>query len=1286
MTIIRSNFILYFLLLLYCVNANAQIRPQWEPREDLNILLPSSVKVFEAKGQLEDGKFYRAVHATVDLRDENLVLRALGSNTLRQTTEETSRQNNGILAINGGYFSSKASVSLLVSDGKILSPGLTPKVSRGAFTMMKGRPEILWTRAGDTGSVKMMYSSASSLGNGKEFHANQAVGGGPVLIREGRINVTAEQEGFGGSHVLRHPRSAIGYKDEHTLVIMVVDGRQPASAGVTLTELADLMLSAGAVEAVNLDGGGSSALVAANEVVNVPADIPGGDRNSLRKNASALVLSEIIQPEEKEIVYLDTDSDNYAEIGLWKTSNLSNYYGRTPSRTALASHTYNEAIYTFEGLSRRPYQLAAWWTVDEENTQETAYVLHHGRTTDTLWVDQSSWSGSGKWNVLGNFIIGPEDFLKVLGAGTQGKMQVDAIRLVPNKNMPELPLRGDQRIAVISDLNSGLGAADYQWQVDSILDRIPRIWKPDLVISGGDMVAGMGISDTSHLRKMWTGFDQHIARPLREHNIPFAFTLGNHDGPRSYPLERKIAAEYWNKQEHDPGLEFVDREFFPNYYSFVKDSLFFVSWEASSSEITQANLTWLEEQFNSPEAQSAAFRFVMGHMPLYSVAQERNSKGNVLNDPVKLQRLLEKYNVHTYISGHQHAYYPGKRGDVEFLNTGAAGSGPRSWLNLDRKPVNTITIMDVFHEKDSITYTTYNIKEKDAKDLQILDETRLPSSMFGVNGHLLRRDLTISTKASGIFSNRPVFGQSAETGMGTASATMENQEVIISGKYSSLQGRIRKDNGLALYLGRNTESGTFLAEIEPLSRTEKNGSFRARFQIQDIMAKVKISEIQDAVTDFQELLSVGALYVALRTETGILRAQLVPENNTSPHAPAITSHLEKNIYAVRDTEALYEINWKPEQDKDGDLTSYTYQVARDRDFKRLVFEAATGRNSSLKKTERFWFKLLGNTPLGQPVQFFHRVIASDGKNNNFSPGAGFRLMKSDEPLDDFAEVEAPSYEFAGKIDAAGAGYGAEWDGDGKLWLADYRGALIIKETNGADASFSPVRSIEVNGRNYGLNPINGLGIDKDGNILVGSNHNLLKIDASTGKGIAAWEVPDGGRAITSPRANEKGEIYAMSLFGEDPNYVLKQSEEDSSSFELLRTIHLDDRILSRTFDMTSDGMTLYFPNPGSPLIQAYTSKDGTMYQEDEKITSLAAGSSAIQVLHNSILVSAVKSSGISPSSFHYRDEKQQKMWTMYLPEVNGAEPRGIGVSPDGKTIIFCSWDKGGGYYKYLLKD
>ena len=84
-----------------------------------------------------------------------------------------------------------------------------------------------------------------------------------------------------------HPRTAVGYsKNGKFLFIVVVDGRQPFySQGITLAELAELMIKLGAHDAMNLDGGGSSTLVVRGadgkpRVLNSPIDqyIPGRER------------------------------------------------------------------------------------------------------------------------------------------------------------------------------------------------------------------------------------------------------------------------------------------------------------------------------------------------------------------------------------------------------------------------------------------------------------------------------------------------------------------------------------------------------------------------------------------------------------------------------------------------------------------------------------------------------------------------------------------------------------------------------------------------------------------------------------------------------------------------------------------------------------------------------------------------------------------------------------------------------------------------------------------------
>jgi hypothetical protein len=107
------------------------------------------------------------------------------------------------------------------------------------------------------------------------------VGGWPRIV-EGGKNVAPFADSLEGTPErfsrARHPRTAVGIsRDSATVYLVVVDGRQKASAGMTLEELADAMIALGAVEALNLDGGGSTTLVVRDSIVNAPSD-PNGER------------------------------------------------------------------------------------------------------------------------------------------------------------------------------------------------------------------------------------------------------------------------------------------------------------------------------------------------------------------------------------------------------------------------------------------------------------------------------------------------------------------------------------------------------------------------------------------------------------------------------------------------------------------------------------------------------------------------------------------------------------------------------------------------------------------------------------------------------------------------------------------------------------------------------------------------------------------------------------------------------------------------------------------------
>jgi Phosphodiester glycosidase len=113
---------------------------------------------------------------------------------------------------------------------------------------------------------------------------------GPMLVRDGRPVVAdgVDAEGFSAGQAQfdsditagRYPRAALGVGDG-MLVAVACDGRTEQDAGVTLGELAELLVALGARAAINLDGGGSTSLVCGGRLVNRPREahgiaLPGG--------------------------------------------------------------------------------------------------------------------------------------------------------------------------------------------------------------------------------------------------------------------------------------------------------------------------------------------------------------------------------------------------------------------------------------------------------------------------------------------------------------------------------------------------------------------------------------------------------------------------------------------------------------------------------------------------------------------------------------------------------------------------------------------------------------------------------------------------------------------------------------------------------------------------------------------------------------------------------------------------------------------------------------------------
>ena len=166
---------------------------------------------------------------------------------------------NAIVATNGaGYnITTGQPAGLVVMNGVEYYPVSAP----GFFAILKDGTAMIGTKADYEANKEQIKEGIAAFGS--------------VLVKNGKIDVTKSANYTSN----RASRTAIGITAEGKVVMMVLDGRQlPRSAGGAMEEIAQIMLEAGCVEAVNLDGGGSSTYLSKPagkddiELVNVPSD------------------------------------------------------------------------------------------------------------------------------------------------------------------------------------------------------------------------------------------------------------------------------------------------------------------------------------------------------------------------------------------------------------------------------------------------------------------------------------------------------------------------------------------------------------------------------------------------------------------------------------------------------------------------------------------------------------------------------------------------------------------------------------------------------------------------------------------------------------------------------------------------------------------------------------------------------------------------------------------------------------------------------------------------------
>lgn len=299
----------YRCLILMCIilaiNSHAQVH--WINVDSLYRPLPSSIHVYKTTDSL-DGKPNIAFYVIADLKDKNLLFNSDTSQNRRLTPSQFYTKNNHpLLVVNTSFFSfqTNQNLNIIIQDKKLISYNIHTINGRGkdTFTYRHTLGSALGIYKNRTADIAWVYTDSllkfayalqfpihpikdssaiinfrKTISNFKKWKVNAAIGGGPVILQNSEIKITNNEEiRFAGNAINdKHPRTVIGYTNDNKIIILVIQGRFPRIAeGATLQQEAKIMKDLGCVEAMNLDGGGSSCLLINGKETIKPSDKEG---------------------------------------------------------------------------------------------------------------------------------------------------------------------------------------------------------------------------------------------------------------------------------------------------------------------------------------------------------------------------------------------------------------------------------------------------------------------------------------------------------------------------------------------------------------------------------------------------------------------------------------------------------------------------------------------------------------------------------------------------------------------------------------------------------------------------------------------------------------------------------------------------------------------------------------------------------------------------------------------------------------------------------------------------
>ena len=240
------------------------------------------------------------------------------------------------------------------------------------------------------------------------------------------------------------------------------------------------------------------------------------------------------------------------------------------------------------------------------------------------------------------------------------------------------PVAAAEVFALISDMNGRYGSTFYSERVGDAIDVISRM-QPDAVLSSGDMVAGQKQPklDREWLDRMWDAFDETVARPLVQADIPLLPTPGNHDGSGlpAFALERERYAHFWSDRAPEATV-LAGSEWPRRYAARIGDALVVGFDGTRPGPLPAAERDFVARMLDA-HGGDAGCTLVMGHLPMWPLAHGRERE--IIVDPDLLE-LLHGHGVDAYLSGHHHVYYPGvDAAGMLHLSVGALGGNARAF-------------------------------------------------------------------------------------------------------------------------------------------------------------------------------------------------------------------------------------------------------------------------------------------------------------------------------------------------------------------------------------------------------------------------------------------------------------------------------------------------------------------------------------------------------------------------------------------------------------------------------